>query len=446
MSGLELPTSESFNLLELHNKQQLALQAVQQGAKNVVINGGRRSGKSKFLRTIGLLIGASIPEVDIVILMLTLKQAKDTHWKSLVNMLRSIPGMIPPKKSKRGKDPVDTSSGRITIFNGSRFVLGGVTQPDTIRGLGEYVGALIEDECSFIEEDTHNDVTKPIVVDRQAPLFMGSSPWGRNWFYKKYCLGDKTHSDYAGKEWYSDTWTILDNKFIPHRQKAMDDARNELGADSPSFKREWLAQWEGSTNRVFPGFTTINITPKAIYNTSRITLGCLDYGFNKAYFCPIQIDAVGNWIIYDEIVGQQMTAREHALIIAPRQKQERIQRIFGDDAGRQRNYVTGEKGIDIYTYYGVSNIIPVPKAKEDIKTFCNVIRQHIRGKDGNPHLFIHPKCKYTIACFENLEFKDNFSQDQHYEKGQWDHGIDAIRYFAKGLLLGQGSIDVIDRA
>lgn len=438
--------SDTFTDLVFHEKQGKAFEAVQRGVRNIVINGGRRSGKSKFLRICGITWAIMTPGVDVVLLMLTLKQAKDTHWRSLVELCESIPGLIPPRRGKRGANPIDKSAGRISLYNQSRIILGGVTQPDTIRGLGEHVGGLIEDECSFIEEEVHNDITKPIIVDRRAPQILGSSPWGHNWFYKKYCFGDKDHRDYLGKEWYSDTWTILDNTFIPHGRQELEDARRELGEDSPSFRREWLAQWEGSTNRVFPTWSSLNITPKALYNTSRITLGCLDFGFNCSFFCPIQIDPVGNWIIYDEIVGKQITAREHAMIIAPRQQKERIQRIYADDAGRQRNYATGERGIDIYAYYGVGNIVPVPKAQGDIKTFLNVIRQHVRGKDNKPHLFVHPKCKYIINCFESLEYKNTFSADEHYEKGQWDHGIDAIRYFAKGILQGQSSVEVIERA
>lgn len=378
----------------------------------------------------------AVPRGMALIICTTLVQAKKVFQQQLKDLAHALPnGVIDTRK---GRNYYNSQTGTLKYNNGACIQLAGISDVDSIRGAGAFIIFAAMDELAFCAEEAW-DIVSPVLEDHEAPALLSSSPWGTNFFKTLYDRGDPTHPTYL-PDWGCFHWTILDNEGIPHRQRVWDRKKKELQHNMVVFNREWAAEWEGSSLRVFPTFDRkIHVTENADFKVGGRWLkwAIHDFGYNHSYAGFLYTDMqLGNVCLYDECVFKQEDATVQGPYMARRQQKEGIKVVYVDSAGKAHGQNISASCIDIFAMYGVKNIIAVPKAKEDKRDYNDLIRRHLRGTDGKPHFFIHPRCKHTIECFERLEFveKDQNNIWENYRKDTGhDHAIDALRYGFKGF-------------
>jgi hypothetical protein len=233
----------------------------------------RRSGKSWVAMSYAFDVACRAADARVVIVLLTLKQAKGVYWAHIRKFA-----------ARFGVEAVpNLHDMTFTLRNGSTIMLIGaeaVSEVDKLRG--QAFDLVIIDECkSFnpaVLKELIEDVVEPTLDDRNGTLMMIGTPgnvlsgpfyWATAPLYevtftdedsgaittqpysKTYGAPEKFWIDNPDNElfWSRHTWTRQDNVFLPNlwAQALKKKKRNRWGDDHPTWRREYLAEWVPAT-------------------------------------------------------------------------------------------------------------------------------------------------------------------------------------------------------
>ncbi|MCP3681260.1 MAG: hypothetical protein GY861_01090 [bacterium] len=112
---------------------------------------------------------------------------------------------------------------------------------------------------SYLEEFIDGVLTPSTIdYDGQVVMISNPNPQSAGYFF------DITTD--SSKNWSVHKWNILDNTFIPHAKKWLDELRERKGWDEthPTYMREWLGHWsKDEAILIFPNYTDeLNATYK----------------------------------------------------------------------------------------------------------------------------------------------------------------------------------------
>jgi hypothetical protein len=366
-----------------------------------VVCAGRRFGKT-FLAIRELCYHARIPDQDVLYVAPTFGQAKHIVWRQLKNRLQDVNWI---KK-------VNETELTITLRNNSRIYLKGADAYDRLRG-GQYNFIVIDEMADIVPEAWYETLRPTLSNTLGKALFIGT-PKGLNHFYDLYQMStvDKDH-------WSAYSFTTLEGGNVPEDE--ITQARRDL--DSKTFKQEYEASFETFAGRIYYGFErALNVQEPAVLNTATIYVGA---DFNVSPMCATIAVREGNDLyVIDEIKMYSSNTNELSDEIKTRYPRSKVW-IYPDPAGSARK--SSANGItDHIILANAGFVVKAPRSHTPVRDRINAVNSRLCDSTGIRHLFVSPKCKYTIECLERQVYKEGTSQPD--KESGYDHMNDALGY------------------
>ncbi|MBW4437657.1 MAG: terminase family protein [Pleurocapsa minor GSE-CHR-MK-17-07R] len=198
-------------------------------------------------------------------------------WRDLKRACRSLHGV-----------EVNTQEMRLELPNGGFIAIRSAHHPENLRGAG--LDFVVLDEAAFMTPDTWPEVIRPMLADRGGAALFLSTPYGRNWFWEVYQLGQ----DAAHPDWASFQFSSYDNPLIP---RAEIDAIRAVTQDRV-FRAEYLAEFIDDDGAVFRGIRETATAPlHAEPVAGRLYVGGIDWGRSHDFTVFTLIDSVTREVV-----------------------------------------------------------------------------------------------------------------------------------------------------
>jgi hypothetical protein len=362
---------------------------------------GRRFGKTHLaLRT--LAEWAREPDREVWYVAPTYRQAKMIAWKKLKKRMIDL----------RWVSKINESELSIVLKNGSTISLKGADSYDSLRGAG--LDGLIIDEAAVIDSEAWYEVLRPMLSDKQGKALFITTPAGMNWFYEIY----QNHLE-DPEQWESFSYTTLDGGQVPESEVAQ--ARKDL--DERTFRQEYMATFETFSGRIYYAFDrSLNMrawtqpTPDVLY------VG-MDHNIDPmsaTIFARLGDDLY----VIDELRMFSSNTQEAVDEIKRRYPRCKIW-CYSDPAGHQRKTSAG--GVtDVIILQNAGFIVKTPRHHTPVRDRINAVNSRLCASNGVRHLFVDPKCKYTIEGLERQTYKEGTSQPD--KSSGYDHLMDSLGY------------------
>lgn len=343
----------------------------------------------------------------------TFKQAKRVFWRRLKQA-------IPP--SWRLGRPNETECS-ITLRTGHLVRVVGLDAYDNLRGSGLFF--VLVDEWASCVYEAWEAVLRPMLstcrymVDgieyRGGHALRIGTPKGFNHCYETYQLGQGEAPDH--KSWQ---YTSLDGGNVPLSE--IEAARRTM--DQRTFHQEYDARFENYSGRVYYGFDRReNVRSCPMDPALPIHVG-MDFNINPMSATVFQEHGAEIWQV-DEIVIQTSNTDEMASEIKRRYDAAKVT-VYPDPAGAQRRTSAhGKTDITILRDYGLRVI--AMSTHPLVRDRINVVNGRIQSADGVRHLFVDPKCRKSIQCYEQLTYKEGTNEPD--KSLGLDHLPDATGYY-----------------
>jgi len=270
------------------------------------------------------------------------------------------------------------------------------------------------------------------------------NPAGHNWCWKMW----KKSADANGRsgrfhieEARTDEGPYVSSEYIARLKEAYPDSW---------YKRYVLGSWEAASGLIYDEFDpkVHVIEPFPIRDSWKAGLG-VDLGYNHpTAFEWVAVDYMGNWYIYDEHVGREMTPHEHASVI----KDKGIQRVGGaqlpiyaphdamnrspiDGVNLQQAYA--DEGVMMLSGTKLAPVVRIMRLKQKMKIRPDV-KHPFTGKMGSPQFFIMKNCEKLIENVGLYNWKElKPGEEETREEPDevvkvHDDEWDAVGYWAMG--------------
>jgi len=244
-------------------------------ARFKVIRCGRRFGKSYLSATL-IIAKALESKGDYWFIAPTYKQAKEIAW-------RMITELMPPAAIGK-KNETELS---MDLKNGSRIVLKGADNPDSLRGVG--IAGCVLDEYAFTKPFVWEEVVRPMLFDSGGWAMFISTPYGYNHFYELW----ESASDKG--EWARFHFTTYDNPHI--KAEEVDEAK--LTMSTERFNQEIMAEFTKKSGAIWPNFSrAVHVVPRVSPPEGATIFGSIDFGFSIGHMTAVLWHAVDGEQVY----------------------------------------------------------------------------------------------------------------------------------------------------
>lgn len=168
----------------------------------------------------------------------------------------------------------------------------------------------------------------------------------------------------------------------------------------------------------------------------------IDFGLTPAaVFC--QLGYLGRWVIFDELLGVDMGAKQFGKLIRRRIEEWRNStgldpriRFYGDPAGSGRAQTDATNPFQILRTVSI-DAFPAPTNDPDIRieSVQELLQEMV---DGKPRLVVSPSCKNLIQGFEGgyhyrrLQVSGVERYEERPNKNRFSHPHDALQYAVIG--------------
>jgi phage terminase large subunit len=141
--------------------------------------------------------------------------------------------------------------------------------------------------------------------------------------------------------------------------------------------------------------------------------------------------------VIDEIRLFSSNTQEAVAEIKSRYRSSKIF-VYPDPAGHQRkSSASGATDITILSNAGF--VVKAPRHHTPVRDRINAVNSRLCSSSGIRHLYIDPKCKYTIEGLERQTYKEGSSQPD--KDGGYDHMNDALGYMVDYLFPVKRDVD-----
>lgn len=348
---------------------------------------------------------ASEPNREVFYVAPTYRQAKMIAWKKLKRKLVDL----------RWAEKINESELSIMLKNGSNISLKGADGgAQNLRGIG--LDYCVLDEFALIDPEAWYEVIRPALSDRQGQALFISTPAGMNWAHDLYTM-TQTNPD----EWASFQFTSLQGGNIPESE--IEAARRDL--DQRTFRQEYEATFETYAGRIYYGFdrwANVQATELDSRETDLIYVG-LD--FNVSPICAvIAIRRGDNLHVIDEIRMYSSNTQEIVEELSQRYPGSK-KFVYPDPAGSQRRTSAG--GATDHTILSNAGfVVKAPRGHTPVRDRINAVNSRLCDATGQRHVFVDPRCKYTIEGLERHTYKEGTSIPD--KESGYDHMMDALGY------------------
>jgi PBSX family phage terminase large subunit len=368
-----------------------------------VVIAGRRFGKT-FLAIRQLCWFARRPNSEIFYITSSYRAAKMIVWKPLKRRLQDL----------RWVKKINEAELSITLKNGSTISLKGGENPDALRGPS--LTYVVIDEAADVDPVLWQEVIRPALADQQGhALFIGTPKGKNNWTYDLYNL-QYEYSDV----WKSWQFTTIEGGFV--KQEEVEQARKDMSLKQ--FRQEFEATFETAENRVAWAFErqyNCNVLDNA--DTRIIHIG-MDFNVSPAT-AAIFVEVGNTAYQIDEVVMFSSNTNEMVDEIDLRFPNSK-KFVYPDPAGSQRR-TSANNQTDHTILHNAGYIVKAPRKHDAVRDRINATNARFCSADGIRHLFINPKCKYSIESLEKFSFKEG-TQVPDKDSG-FDHMFDAMSYY-----------------
>lgn len=367
-----------------------------------VVVAGRRFGKTH-LSIRELAHHARIPDKEVWYVAPTYKMARQIVWKKLKNKLSDLNWIKKTNETELS----------ITLVNGSTISLKGADNYDSLRGVG--LDFIVLDEFADIDPQAWFETLRPTLSDKGGKaLFIGTPKGIGNWAYEIY----QNQQD-DPTNWASFSYTTLDGGNVPAEE--IEQAKKDL--DERTFRQEYLASFETFAGRIYYAFDRAQNVRKYELATPDVIYVGMD--FNIDPMSAIIATRAGNTLhIIDEVRIFGSNTQEMCDELKQRFPKSKIW-VYPDPAGNQRKTSAGGQ-TDITILRNAGFVVKVPHSHSPVRDRINAVNSRLCDSTGIRHLYIDPKCKYTIEGLERQTYKEGTSQPD--KDGGYDHMNDALGY------------------
>lgn len=303
----------------------------------------------------------------------------------------------------------------ITLINGSRIMLKGAEDPNTLRGVK--IDFCVFDEVAFIDrwEDVWK-VIRPTLADSKAHCWFISTPNGFNHFKD---MAETTDSD-----WQYFHFTSYDNPYIPKEE--IDKAKLEMTEDS--FAQEWMGEFRKMSGLIYKEFSREkHMVNLPTFNYNWTFTRAIDFGFgHKTALGYFAINSTGTEIYcYDGIYQSGLTTHDIAEVI----KIKDAGRVFTNPVADSAQPLM----IEELSREGV-HFNPVEKGPDSVKNGIVKVAEllKVRNDTGKPTLMFAKHLTWVADEFEKYRWIENMSAGYTTEVPlkRDDDAVDMIRYMA----------------
>jgi len=380
-----------------------------------VINCGRRAGKS-FLTSIEMLrFATENPHTDIWYISPSYKQSKAIMWAMLKDL-------IPPVVINR----INETNISIELVNGSRILLKGGDNPDSLRGVK--IDFCVFDETAFFSKwEEVWQVIRPTLVDSKAQVWFISTPNGFNHFKElAENITKGGRSIFKPDDYKYFHFTTYDNPYLDPTE--IDQMKLEM--DEDSFAQEVLGEFRKMSGLIYKEFNRdihmVDI-PFEKFNEEWTFTRSLDFGFaHKSALGYFAISPQKDEIyLYDGIYESNLVESQIAEIVKEKDAGRKIVKPVADSAQPM--------SIAQLFHYGV-RFDPVDKSTDSVKNGIVRVAEllRIRPDTGKPTLMFNKNLTWIADEFETYRWieatQDGVVKEVPYKVR--DDSCDMVRYFA----------------
>lgn len=171
---------------------------------------------------------------------------------------------------------------RIDLANGGMIAIRSTHYPDSLRGEGLHFAVL--DEAAFMEPIVWPQIVRPMLMERNGGALFLSTPYGRNWFYDLFQLGqDPTLPDWQSWRFPSSESPLITDEEIEAIRRITPER---------IFEEEYNARFQDDSGQVFRGIQeAATASTRAIPDPNRRYVAGIDWGREYDYTCIVVLDA-----------------------------------------------------------------------------------------------------------------------------------------------------------
>jgi len=367
-----------------------------------VVVAGRRFGKTH-LAIRELCYYAREPDKEVWYVAPSYKMARNIVWKKLKNRLQDLNWITKTNETEL----------RLDLRNGSTISLKGADNYDSLRGVG--LDFIVLDEFADIAPDAWYETLRPTLSDKQGrALFIGTPKGIGNWSYEIFqnSLDDPTN-------WSSHQFTTEQGGNVPPSE--IEQARRDL--DERTYRQEYCATFETFSGRIYYSFDrALNTKPWSLPMPEVLYVGM---DFNIDPMSAVVAARIGNTLhIVDEVRMFSSNTQEMCDELKQRFPKTKLW-VYPDPAGNQRKTSAGGQ-TDVTILRNNGFVVKVPHSHTPVRDRINAVNSRLCDSTGVRHLYIDPKCKYTIEGLERHSYKEGSSQPD--KDSGYDHFMDALGY------------------
>lgn len=378
--------------LQLHAGQRVIHESK---ARFKVVKAGKRYGKTLWsLFELCKRAGLSSNKTYFYISP-TYSQSKKIAWHTL-------DWLLPHAFVKRSLETELTK----VLINGSRIILVGADNPDSLRGI-KMAGAVF-DEAAYVAEDLWPLVMGQLLGDADRFCYFISSPnaKGRNWF-SNFWDEAKARQNAGDPEWAAWYFSIWDNPTLTR-----DDIQKlkDITSDD-KWDLEYEAKESDLAGQLYWEFDQAKHVAEIQDGTWDQIHRSFDWGIDHptvALYAKINIKAPRVYV-FDEFFKSGLVIREVCEANHKIMDVKLIDREIIDPSANRRDQTTGRSVKDEFARWGI---------------YCTDGDRRDRGYDivkmflKSGIVTIHPRCKNLIYQLKNLQRGDKVGDD----------APDALRY------------------
>ena len=367
-----------------------------------VIVAGRRFGKTH-LAIREICFHAREPNKEVWYVAPTYRQSKQIVWRKLKHKLQDL----------RWVKKINEAELTITLKNDSTISLKGADNADSLRGVG--LDFVVLDEFADIDPEAWYEVLRPTLADKQGKaMFIGTPKGMGNWAHDLYVMPEENP-----EQWSSFQFTTIDGGNVLAEE--IEAAKRDL--DERTFRQEFMATFETYSGRIYYSFDRKgNCEPPAELDISVLYTG---WDFNIDPMSIVIAVRKGDTLyVIDEIRMYSSNTQEAVEEVRNRYPTSKIW-AYPDPASRQRKTSAGGS-TDLTILQNAGFVVKAPHAHTAVRDRINAVNSRLCDAKGIRHLFIHPKCKYTIEGLERHTYKEGTTTPD--KDSGYDHMMDALGY------------------
>ena len=396
----------------------------------IVVPAGRRSGKTELAKR--NVVKTAIKHTKsndgrYILAAPTHSQARDIFWDDIRALVPDVALATPDKPWKS----VSISGSTIRLWNNCKIIVAGMDKPE--RAEGSPIDGIVLDESGNMKKETWTEHIRPALSTpgRLGWAWLIGVPEGRNHYYQiaKTAMALSKEDRPWEESWGYYHW--LSRDILPESE--IRAAMEEL--DELTFRQEYEGSFINFRGRAYYNFNGENVG-QVNYDPYRDLILCFDFNVDPGVAAVIQ-EFDKTYVIDEVFIPKNSNTISvcNKLLSKYISHQGRVW-CYGDATGGARG-TAKVRGSDwdiikemLHPAFGDHLWFRVGKQNPKERSRINAVNSRCKTINGDIHLVVDPKCKYTVEDFEGTTLLEGGSGEIDKRKDPMrSHITDAIGYY-----------------